>query len=111
LALFSILKPSTSPVMLATRLPKKADSKSSLKAISWKAVKLLLAGFGGGAALDSVPSAFCWMVMSSCALGFGNPSVEGTAMRVSSFAGAAAESPAKAASAAVIVAKAYIVTV
>lgn len=70
-------KPGALLVMLSMSDEKKAASKFSLKAISWKAVKLLLASFGGGGAFDSWPPAVCWIAASCSGLGLGKPSLAG----------------------------------
>lgn len=60
----SNLKPATSSVMFWMSDEKKATSKFSLKAMSWKAVRLLAASLAGGGALDNCPSATTWMAAS-----------------------------------------------
>lgn len=91
-------KPSTSLVMLSIRDEKKPTSKFSLKAMSWKAVKLLLASVGGGGAFEICPSAMASIAESCASLGLGNPSSVGS-LKARGWAGAAEATPKTAAEA------------
>lgn len=85
-------KPWTLLVMLSIRDEKKPTSKFSLKAISWKAVKLLGASVAGGGALEICPSAITWIAESCASLGLGKPSSVGS-LKARGSAGAAQAAP------------------